>query len=68
MEKLCKNCKHWINNWRWKDSWGVCGLAGSDSGAADHEQSLAWASGFEQYGAELNTREDFGCVQFEAKP
>jgi hypothetical protein len=65
MDKLCKNCKHWDAGFGGHGpNWGTCWKA--SEGFAD-DNPMAVAEEVNSYKAWLNTREDFGCVQFEAK-
>ncbi len=50
--------------------WGVCVLTtyGREGGYSyDHPESFALAHDHERYAAELLTRPDFGCVQWEQR-
>lgn len=62
----CSTCRWWANQHSFADgpTWGGCELTGGGN-SPDHPESLAWASDAERYSAELNTRHDFGCNQWE---
>ena len=45
--------------------WGVCQMTTYEPYQYTHPESLALAHDHEQYGAELLTRPDFGCVQWK---
>lgn len=61
----CRDCRWWETSG--SRSWGSCELAASVEGHDQHPESLATAHDGENYGAELVTSADFGCVQFAAK-
>ena len=58
----CNNCKHWE---RYKHEWGLCEMARGKSGDAEYPEGKAFAEDCESYSAWLNTRENFGCNQWE---
>lgn len=47
--------------------WGVCAMTRYGPEYA-HPESLALSTDHEDYGAELVTRPDFGCVQWQPQP
>ena len=66
----CKTCKHWVENTKdeWnRQGWGKCSLASSSDGQARNPKTLAVAQDCEGYGANLDTAENFGCVQHTAR-
>jgi hypothetical protein len=67
MEGRCKTCKQWMQKFQGAEQWGWCSFADGVVGRARHPQSLAYATDYEGYAAHLETHEDFGCVQWEAK-
>lgn len=64
----CANCKHWKaeSNFCY-EGFGECSRASSDMGHPNDSGSLAHAQDCEAYGAELNTKPDFSCIQWEPK-
>ena len=58
---FCKTCPFWSHGT--DPSWGTCQLATTKSGEPENETSLACASDYDRYYAELDTNENFGCVQ-----
>lgn len=67
----CKDCKWWkqATPQHQELSWGYCTLVEADCGRAKHGQSIAFAEAeMDADEVRLFCRQDFGCVQFEAKP
>jgi hypothetical protein len=68
MDGRCKTCTHW--SWEGEDEWGMCELTRVLSSTASvqilHPQTLAYVHEMYPAYAHLRTREDFGCVQWEA--
>ena len=68
----CRDCKHWDKGAP-MGGWGLCALGHSAFGVARYSEpqysdSLAYAQGGgDHWGAWLNTKPDFGCVQWAAK-
>lgn len=65
----CRTCKWW-EQWgeterKWE--WGSCGIAETDSLKPLHKQTMAAAMDNEGHRAILQTRGDFGCVQWERR-
>jgi hypothetical protein len=60
----CGDCQHWDAR---SEKWGNCTLATTLYGDPSFPDSLAFAEDHEKYQADLRTRHDFGCVQFEAE-
>lgn len=68
MSGSCKDCRHWYTHPCVKEkNIGSCQLATSSDAQPDNPSTLAWAEDTEQYSAWLNTKPEFGCVQFEEK-
>ncbi|MFA4974556.1 MAG: hypothetical protein WC683_18265 [bacterium] len=66
--RTCEPCRWWDADKVYRVAgWGKCGLAESDCSYAIYKRSLAVAQDYEGYRAHLETRHDFGCVQWEAK-
>lgn len=75
LNNLCKTCKHWRPEFNVNEAgdvvrgdWGFCCFAESGLGdSAKQQNSLAIAVNGEPnfYGAMLQTKENFGCVQWE---
>jgi len=67
----CKDCKWWMTDPPGLQSdtglWGDCGVAGNGGGQPLVPQTKAWAYDSHNYAAGLNTREDFGCVQWKER-
>jgi hypothetical protein len=79
----CKDCKWWqtanhpdkakaervplFEPIHKRPEWGICERTEGNSGEPESAGTLAFAWDFEQYGAELVTAPDFGCVMFEEK-
>lgn len=71
----CSDCQHWekVSEYIRKSdgravSHGNCQLTNGESFEPLYPQSRAFAMGDKGMGAMLYCDEDFGCVQFEAKP
>jgi hypothetical protein len=64
MTKTCINCK-----WHHKlsSTYKVCELTKCENGVAIHPETLAVAQDYESYAASLEVKDNFGCIQFEAK-
>jgi hypothetical protein len=73
----CKDCKFWDEHKPDEDeeeffeerrrNWGFCRLGESRGGEPITEGTLVYASDSEMYIAHLETRPEFGCIQFQAK-
>lgn len=50
------------------EQWGHCATAFSEGAEPQFPGTKAYAEDYESYKATLLTREDFGCVQWEAHP
>lgn len=71
---LCRDCKHWENAADFSENvWGFCDMTHTKGQIEDadhapwHAETKAKAIE-EYYSGCLQTRSDFGCVQFEQKP
>lgn len=64
--KICKTCKWWHKEPCTKD-WGHCTKTAVDEGKPVCPDSKAQAWDVEGFYTVLQTREDFGCVQWEAR-
>ena len=78
-EGRCATCRWWYGRFGGSDDeqpdprdwadWGACELPTTDEdGKMGHPTALFQASGLTTMGADLLTKRDFGCVQWEAKP
>lgn len=81
-DERCANCRHWERRNAEKaylddespdavaayERWGFCDMASSDGDKPTQPSTLAYARDYESYKAELITREDFSCVQWENRP
>ena len=61
----CKDCRNWVHEEG--DATGDCFMTEAVYGGAANKDSLAIASDASGYYAILQTKPDFGCVQFAAK-
>lgn len=75
MSGLCKDCRWWKDlGPNGAEGYGECELARTEDGSTEHPENKDWkhltqlAAGALEIGTYLLTREDFGCVQHEAKP
>ena len=66
----CKTCKHWKGMYPGvaPNEIGICDLTHSSNAVPVTPGTLAFAIDCEGYGAELRTKPDFGCVQWEGQP
>ena len=63
--KRCKTCQFWK---QFKDEvWGTCELAETEGAMPKVLPTLAMAQDLESCAAQLQTRQNFGCVQWEKK-
>ncbi len=61
----CKACQYWGADWdRGRPGWGACRLTHTENDTADAPHSLAVGVEGHMEEAWLETRADFGCVQF----
>lgn len=65
-DHTCLNCVHWNKEgYRENVQWGACTKAeGERGGTLDHE-TLAFARDYEEWHADLITRQDFSCVMYK---
>lgn len=64
----CGRCVHWEDeHYPLSPGWGLCKLGGTKDGEPIYE-TKARAQDYEAYCGYLETRWDFYCCQFEAKP
>lgn len=68
----CRDCKHFLAkiddiSWSPPPPRGFCGMAGSYGEGPEVPHTLAYATDWEDYHAELVVSPDFGCVQWEQK-
>lgn len=66
MTGRCATCKWWEQD-EDDGTKGTCALTEMDMGDPVRPESLAVAADGEEYRGVLVTRQDFGCVQWEAK-
>lgn len=66
----CQECKSWLRcRPGSRDGWGVCcSIFDEKDFEANIGQVVMVVTDEEKYTGRLLTREDFGCVLFEAKP
>lgn len=69
----CRDCKHWERRERpgyegphWQDV-GLCVLTVCGNEEPEHPDTLAFGGGTDDYCCWLDTRGDFGCVQWAPK-
>jgi hypothetical protein len=64
----CEDCQFWEKpDPKWKEEWGTCSRADGADGAPTVVGTKFYASDCSGYAAGLNTKPDFGCVEFKAK-
>lgn len=67
MSDHCKDCKYWRESAKYPGD-GECGaILDLQNSVSDDPPAYILAHGWEVSGAELMTKADFGCVQWEAK-
>lgn len=70
----CRDCRHWEKRegpgYRMKPHWqdvGLCRLTVCGDEKPAHPNTLAFGGGIDDYCCWLDTKANFGCVQFEQK-
>jgi hypothetical protein len=68
----CETCRHWEKkpghfNQSNHSGYGRCVIAAGYAGEPDIDDVMAYATDSEDYEAQLMTKPNFGCVQWEAK-
>lgn len=71
IETCCRDCRHWTPpatyEWFPGEKFGTCELTKSEDGNPHTPKTAAFARDAEGYRAELATKPDFSCNQFEPK-
>lgn len=61
----CESCRHWEKKTDPGEKWGYCKRGYSSNGVATDTESKVVARDYAGYHAFMETRLDFGCIQFE---
>lgn len=66
----CRDCQHWGRYYKGKAYWqdvGLCVLTVCKDEKPAHPNTLAFGGGMDDYCCWLDTKADFGCVQWAPK-